>query len=95
MPTAKKTDVLIVGAGATGLILALSLKQIGIRTKGVSCFNKFGRHIFTEPAGEKAGYPWPQFSIHRTDMQKVFLEARLGRLGVGVVEAAHRCTGVE
>ncbi|MET8352241.1 flavin-dependent oxidoreductase [Micromonospora sp. NPDC005206] len=133
----KDTEVLIVGAGAGGLILALSLKEIGIRcrvydavpeltavgvginllphavreldelglvpaldevgirTKDASYYNRFGQHIFTEPAGEAAGYPWPQFSLHRGDMQMVFLKAVRERLGEDSVVTGHRLTRVD
>lgn len=129
-------EVLIVGAGAGGLILALSLKEIGvscriyeavetlmpigagvnllphatreldelglvpaldrvaIRTRASAYYNKFGQHIFTEPAGEAAGYPWPQFSIHRGQMQKTFMDAVLERLGTDSLVTGHRLTRV-
>lgn len=134
---AKDTDVLIVGAGVGGLLLALSLKEIGvecriyeavpelkpvgaginllphavreldemglvpaldrvgIRTQDSSYFNRFGQHIYTEPAGEAAGYPWPQFSLHRGDMQMVILDAVNERLGPDHVVTGHRCTRVD
>lgn len=133
----KSTEVIIVGAGAGGLILALSLKQIGvscriyeavkdikavgaginllphavreldeldlvpaldevgIRTRDASYFNHHGQLIYTEPAGEAAGYPWPQFSIHRGDMQQVFLNAVSERLGPDCVVTGHRLQSVD
>ena len=132
-----ETEVVIVGAGAAGLILALSLHEVGvecriyesveeikevgaginllphavkeldqlglvpaldsvgIRTKDASYFNQHGQHIYTEPAGEAAGYAWPQFSIHRGDMQRAFLDAVLDRLGPDAVQTGYRCTGAE
>lgn len=137
MTKSKDTDVLIVGAGAGGLILALSLHEIGvqcrvyetvrelkaigaginllphgvreldelglvsaldkvgIRTKDASYFNQYGQHIYTEAAGQYAGYSWPQFSIHRGDMQKVFLDAVYERLGYDAVVTGYRCTRVD
>ncbi|TXL61320.1 flavin-dependent oxidoreductase [Aeromicrobium terrae] len=137
MQPPQETEVLIVGAGAGGLILALSLHeigvscrvydavpelkavgvginllphavreldeldlvpaldQVGIRTKDASYYNRFGQHIFTEPAGEAAGYPWPQFSLHRGDMQMVFLDAVRERLGQDSVVTGHRLVDVD
>ncbi len=37
---------------------------------GVVFYNRFGQLIYTEPSGSAAGYPWPQFSIHRGDLQR-------------------------
>ena len=76
-----------------GLVPALD--AVGIRTLDASYFNRFGQHIYTEPAGEAAGYPWPQFSIHRGDLQMALLEAVLERLGEDGVVTGHRCIGVD
>src|SRR3546814_1849709 len=32
-------------------------------------FNRFGQRIYAEPAGLRAGYDLPQFSIHRGDLR--------------------------
>ncbi len=133
----KDTQLVIVGAGPGGLVLALSLHQIGVncrvyeavpeiravgaginllphgvrefdelgllheleavgvRTKDVSYFNKFGQFIYRELAGEAAGYPWPQFSIHRADLQALLLRAVRERLGDDSVVVGHRCVGTK
>ena len=78
---------------ALGLLPALD--AVGIRTKDASYFNKWGQHIYTEPAGLAAGYHWPQFSIHRGDLQQLLLRAVLDRLGPDSVVTGHRCQGVE
>lgn len=78
---------------ALGLLPALD--AVGIRTKDASYFNKWGQHIYTEPAGIAAGYKWPQFSIHRGDLQQALLKAVTERLGPDSVITDHRCTGVE
>ncbi|MCU0899448.1 MAG: flavin-dependent oxidoreductase [Cypionkella sp.] len=78
---------------ALGLLPALD--EVGIRTKDASYFNKWGQHIYTEPAGLDAGYEFPQFSIHRGDLQQVLLKAVIARLGPDAVITGHRCSGVE
>jgi len=133
----KETEVIVIGAGTGGLVLALSLHQIGvacrvyeavsdiqaigaginllphavreldeldlvpeldrvgIRTKDASYYNHHGQFIYRELAGEAAGYDWPQFSIHRGDVQQVLLKAVRDRLGQDAVVTGHRCVGVE
>jgi len=51
------------------------LARTGIATQALSCFNKFGRLIWSEPRGVSAGYKWPQYSIHRGQLQFVLLRA--------------------
>lgn len=75
--------------------LLADLDAVGIRTRDASYFNKWGQHIYTEPAGIDAGYQWPQFSIHRGDLQQVLLRAVIARLGPDAVVTGHRCAGVE
>ena len=71
-----------------------ALAAVGILTKESVFFNRFGQLIFTEPLGRHGGYPWPQFSIHRGDLQQVLLEAVLARLGPDSVLTGRRCVGV-
>ena len=70
------------------------LDAVGVRTKESIFFTEHGQLIFREAAGEHAGYDWPQFSIHRGDLQTVLLEETLKRLGADSVVCNHRCTGV-
>jgi 2-polyprenyl-6-methoxyphenol hydroxylase-like FAD-dependent oxidoreductase len=133
----KDTEVMIVGGGIGGLVLALSLHQIGvncrvyegvaelkplgaginllphavreldelglipaldavaIRTKDASYFNHHGQLIYREVAGQAAGYAWPQFSIHRGDLQMLLLDAVRERLGHDSVVTGHRFVSVE
>lgn len=132
----KDTDVMIVGGGIGGLVLALSLHQIGvscrvyegvselkplgaginllphavreldemgllpaldavgIRTKDASYFNHHGQLIYREVAGTAAGYAWPQFSIHRGDLQMLLYKAVLERLGPDSVVTGYKFTSV-
>jgi 2-polyprenyl-6-methoxyphenol hydroxylase-like FAD-dependent oxidoreductase len=78
----------------TELGLLPQLDAVGVRTKESIFFTEHGQLIFQEAAGEHAGYDWPQFSIHRGDLQTVLLEETLKRLGADSVVCNHRCTGV-
>ncbi len=68
--------------------LETELARVAITTRESVFFNRFGQLIYQEALGRFAGYDWPQFSIHRGDLQKVLLEAVRQRLG-----AQRICTG--
>src|ERR1700691_4841333 len=57
------------------------LARTGIATQALSLFNKFGQLIWSEPRGVAAGYNWPQYSIHRGQLQFVLLRALRERIG--------------
>jgi 2-polyprenyl-6-methoxyphenol hydroxylase-like FAD-dependent oxidoreductase len=71
------------------------LAAVAVTTKESIFFNKFGQFVYSEPAGRDAGYAWPQFSIHRGDLQETLLQAVRERLGADAVALGHRCIGVE
>lgn len=74
--------------------LAGRLAEVAVTTKESIFFNKFGQYVYSEPAGRHAGYAWPQFSIHRSDLQMVLLEAVRERLGADAVQMDWRCLNV-
>src|ERR1700683_4380090 len=65
----------------TELGLGNELANTGIATQALSCFNKFGQPIWSEPRGVAAGYKWPQYSIRRGQLQFVLLRALHERAG--------------
>jgi 2-polyprenyl-6-methoxyphenol hydroxylase-like FAD-dependent oxidoreductase len=71
------------------------LAEAGIETAESIFFNRFGQLIYREPSGRFAGYDWPQFSIHRGDLQGVLLRAVRDRLGEDSVLTGWQCTGVD
>ena len=58
-----------------------ALAQTGIATQRLSFFNKLGQLICSEPRGISAGYRWPQYSIHRGQLQLLLLQALRERIG--------------
>lgn len=64
----------------TELGLQDALRASGIETKELVYLNQFGQEIWREPRGVGAGYPVPQFSMHRGRFQELLLRAARERL---------------
>jgi 5-methylphenazine-1-carboxylate 1-monooxygenase len=75
--------------------LEAELAKVAVATRESVFFNRFGQFIYREPAGRAAGYDWPQFSIHRGDLQLLLLQAVRERLGADGIRTGWKCTGVE
>ncbi len=78
-----------------GLGLEPALTSVSMLTRESVFFTRFGQFIYREPAGRYAGYEWPQFSIHRGDLQQVLLDAFIQRAGAERLLTGWRCTGAE
>jgi 2-polyprenyl-6-methoxyphenol hydroxylase-like FAD-dependent oxidoreductase len=78
-----------------GLGLLPALRATAIETAALSYYNKLGQLIWTEPRGLAAGYPWPQFSIHRGELQMILLAAAQERLGADAVVTGHALESFE
>src|SRR5918992_894856 len=72
-----------------------ALTRVSIITREYCFFNRFGQFIYSEPAGRYAGYDYPQFSIHRGDLQMALLDAFVTRAGADRVVLGRRCTRVD
>ncbi len=79
----------------TELGLQDALAKVAVETKEAAFFNRYGQLIYREPLGRAAGYAWPQFSIHRGDLQAVLLEAVRTRLGADRLHLGAHCEGFE
>jgi 5-methylphenazine-1-carboxylate 1-monooxygenase len=73
--------------------LRAALSEVAVTTKESIFFTRHGQFIYREPAGLAAGYPWPQFSIHRGDLQRVLAAAVRDRLGGDIIRLGHQVTG--
>ena len=79
----------------TELGLGGALAETGIATSRLNLYNKFGQLIHDEARGLAAGYRWPQYSIHRGELQILLLRAVRDRIGDGNVRSGLRLTGFE
>ena len=79
--------------GELGLVPAL--QKLAVETAEAAFFNRFGQLIYREPLGKRAGYEWPQLSIHRGDLQTVLLDAVRERLGEERLCLGYHCSGFE
>ena len=68
-----------------------ALASVAVQTREAVFFNRFGQLVYNEPLGRHAGYEWPQFSIHRGDLQAVLLEACRKRIGAERIFSGWRC----
>lgn len=69
------------------------LLEKSIATANSVFYNRFGQLIYSEPLGRAGGYEFPQFSIHRGDLQEVLLKAAIERRIP--VELGHKVTSVD
>ncbi|WP_406511532.1 flavin-dependent oxidoreductase [Streptomyces sp. NBC_00161] len=65
----------------TELGLAKALDDVAVATARLEYHHRYGGLIWSEPRGRAAGYNWPQYSVHRADLQDILLSAVRDRLG--------------
>lgn len=78
-------------------LIALGLRdeldRIAIRTRAMKYFSRRGKLAISVPCGEYAGYLWPQYSLHRGELQMLLLETFRQRAGPDRVLAGHQLAG--
>ena len=62
-----------------------SLDTIGLQTREWALVGLNGNEVYSEPRGLRAGYKWPQYSVHRGGLQILLYRAALERLGADSV----------
>lgn len=75
--------------------LEAQLEKIGLRTAEVAYFSQQGGLIWSEPRGLDAGYHWPQYSIHRGELQFLLYQELLSRCGAQVMTLGAALSGWE
>ncbi|HEX5091347.1 MAG TPA: flavin-dependent oxidoreductase, partial [Burkholderiales bacterium] len=69
------------------------LDRIGVQTQEFALVGLNGKDVYSEPRGLKAGYRWPQYSVHRGGLQMLLYRATLERLGERAVRTGVRVSG--
>mgnify|MGYP001812682666 FL=1 len=77
------------------LDLGDELAAIAVETRELAMVEKDGTEIWTEPRGRDAGYDWPQYSVHRGQLEMLLYRAVCERLGEDAVRTGRSVTGYE
>lgn len=71
---------------------AQQLDAIGIQAREWALVGRNGNDVYAEPRGLLAGYKWPQYSVHRGQLQMLLLREVQRRLGPDAVQMGCRVT---
>ena len=71
--------------------LGEQLDQLAIKTSAIEYRTRFGQLITSDARGVEAGHDYPQYSVHRGQLQQLLLTAVRERLGADAVRSGHRC----
>jgi 2-polyprenyl-6-methoxyphenol hydroxylase-like FAD-dependent oxidoreductase len=69
------------------------LDAIGLQTREWVLVGLNGKEVYSEPRGMRAGYKWPQYSVHRGGLQMLLYDAVVERLGTGAIRTGMEVTG--
>jgi 5-methylphenazine-1-carboxylate 1-monooxygenase len=75
--------------------LAAQLDRLAVQTREAVFYNRFGQLVYVEALGTAAGYEWPQYSVHRGDLQLLLAETARERLGAEALQLGCKVVGVE
>ncbi|MGA0235641.1 MAG: flavin-dependent oxidoreductase [Alphaproteobacteria bacterium] len=74
-------------------ITEAELDSIGIQSREWALVGLNGNDIYAEPRGLLAGYKWPQYAVHRGELQMLLYRKVLERLGPHAVKTGHQGSG--
>ncbi len=69
------------------------LDAIGLPIREWTLLGLRGQEAYAEPRGEEAGYNWPQYAVHRGQLQMMLLDKVIERLGADRLVLGARVTG--
>jgi len=70
------------------------VSTLGVENGTSAFYNRFGQRIYDEPRGTEAGYPYPEYGVHRGRLHMMLYQAVVERIGAQAVLVDHRCVGV-
>ena len=69
------------------------LDAIGLQTREFVLVGLNGKEVYSSRAALRAGYKWPQYSVHRGGLQMLLYQAVVDRLGTDAVREGMAVTG--
>jgi 2-polyprenyl-6-methoxyphenol hydroxylase-like FAD-dependent oxidoreductase len=69
------------------------LDEVGIQAKEWALVGLNGNDVYSEARGLLAGYKWPQYSVHRGQLQMLLYETAVERLGRDAIRTGTRVVG--
>jgi len=72
---------------------ASQLDCIGLPAREWALVGRNGHEVYSEPRGLEAGYRWPQYAVHRGQLQMLLADAVRERLGPQALRLGQRVTG--
>jgi 2-polyprenyl-6-methoxyphenol hydroxylase-like FAD-dependent oxidoreductase len=101
----RATDLKPLGVGINLLPHAVSelyelglgdeLSQLAVAPTSISYYDTEGKLLFREPRGIDGGYGYPQYSVHRGQLQMLLLSALRERLGPNAVRTSAELHGFD
>ena len=70
-----------------------ALDRIGLPAREWALVGLNGNDIYSEVRGELAGYKWPQYAVHRGQLQMLLYQTVLDRLGPEAIRLGQKVTG--
>lgn len=75
--------------------LETELAAMGVPMQELALVGRDGHDVWAEPRGVEAGYRWPQYAVHRGELQMMLLAAVTERLGPDAVVTGRRVAHYE
>jgi 5-methylphenazine-1-carboxylate 1-monooxygenase len=79
----------------SSLGLANRLAATGVDAHELVFMNRHGQQILVDPRGVAAGYAYPQYSIHRGELQMILVDAVVAAIGTDRIRTSHRLVDFE